>query len=78
MLNWSFLNGTPLLDWDRQHLCKLFNDCDELYYFEAAISPDGRTATLLGRDETSEEPTRLLTDSERQVLEQILRSVKSQ
>jgi hypothetical protein len=52
-----------------------FNDCDELDDCEAAISLDGRTGTFLAWGETSDEPISLLCDSERELLEQILKSV---
>ena len=49
-------------------LISIYNDCDELDYCEAAIAPDGRSEVFLAWESTSQEPVRLLKNSERQVV----------
>jgi hypothetical protein len=78
--------GMPSVTWDEVYAgivpfrfdnwqISFYNDCDELDYCEAAIAPNGRSEVFLTWQSMSAEPVSLLTDSERQALEQILKSV---
>lgn len=79
--------GIPSVTWDQVYSgivpfrfegwqISFFNDCDELDYCEAAIAPDGRSGAFLTWDSASEEPVSLLSDSERQALEHMLKAVR--
>ncbi|MGH9948489.1 MAG: DUF7693 family protein [Pyrinomonadaceae bacterium] len=51
---------------------KLFNDCDTLDYCEYCRSPDGRVGTLELWQRKGADPIELLSDSEREQLEELL------
>ena len=53
-----------------------YNDCDELDYCEEAIAPDGRSGAFQTWSSASDEPVSLLTDAERQSLQNILKAVR--
>lgn len=80
--------GIPSLTWDEVYAgivpfqfenwqLSFFNDCDALDYCEVAIAPDGRREVFLTWDSSSEETVSQLTDSERQALEELLKTAGS-
>jgi hypothetical protein len=54
----------------------IFNDCDELDYCEACVSPDGRRWSFEMGDRHSTEPLALLSAWEHQAMERMLKHLE--
>lgn len=53
----------------------IFNDCDELDYCEACVSPDGRRWSFDSGDRYGTDPIALLSTWEHQTLENLLKAL---